>query len=145
MTFLSLTFLFFLLLSKEPFRIKQLSTGNCWKPDSNLEKIKSTSSCRDVFQLLDNSKLEHVTSKKRVAFDGTTLEAGLTSNAGHSFILSNKTIVEQRGQGYQVCYTEDGGKIQASSKFEITTRFCDDTTASLVRILPGIINTLIHS
>ena len=129
-------------LYKEPFRIKQLTTGNCWAPDSNLEKIKATSSCRDVFQLLDTSKLEHVNSQTRVSLDGNTNEATLTSNAGNSFILSNNTIVEQREYGNQYCYTEQNGKIQTNGSFEIGTRFCDSDTASHVKILTGI--TKIH-
>ena len=129
-------------LYKEPFRIKQLTTGNCWAPDSNLEKIKATSSCRDVFQLLDTSKLEHVNSQTRVSLDGNTNEATLTSNAGNSFILSNNTIVEQREYGNQYCYTEQNGKIQTNGSFVIGTRFCDSDTASHVKILPGI--TKIH-
>ena len=129
-------------LYKEPFRIKQLTTGNCWAPDSNLEKIKATSSCRDVFQLLDNSKLEHVNSQTRVFFNGNTNEATLTSNAGNSFILSNNTIVEQREYGNQYCYTEQDEKIQINGSFEIGTRFCDSDSASHVKILTGI--TKIH-
>ena len=123
---------------KEPFRIKQLSTGNCWAPESNLEKIKTTSSCRDVFQLLDDSRIEHVVSQKRVHFYSNTFEVALTSShAGNAFLLANNTIVEQRVYHYQICYTEEDGKIMAGTTFEIATRFCYSNTSRLVKLLPG--------
>ena len=126
-------------LSIERFRIKQIESGNCWTVASDFY-IKTTSSCRDVFQLLDDSKLQHVNTGMNLKYSSESREAMVTADEGHKYVLQNNAVVEQEKRSLQKCYYEEDGKIKANSTFEIqTNRVCGNDIASRIKILPGII------
>ena len=126
-----------MLSSIGPFRIKQIESGNCWAAAENFY-LKTSSACRDTFQLMDNSKLQNTDTSMNLHHDSVNFEAVFTSDGGHKFILQNGAIVEQNGKGNQKCYFEEDGKIKSTTSFPLpTTRVCGNEISSRVRILPG--------
>ena len=100
--------------------------------------LKTSSACRDSFQLMDNSRLQDTSKSMNLQHDSVTFEAVLKSGGGHPMILQNGAIVEQNGQDKQKCYFEEDGKIKSTTSFSLpTTRVCANETSSRLRILPG--------